>query len=400
MSELPYNTSDFQSEFWSYWIIAIALGGVIFCLVILVSQMMAKTNKPGQNELKPHVWDDNLQEYNHPMPRWWVGMFLVCIIFALGFFAIYPGLGSYKGNLGGFLTDYPQGWTAVNQYQKEVETEDAKLAPLYDKYLNTPIVDLANDPQAMIVGERLFLNNCAQCHGSAATGAVGFPNLTDGDWLYGGWPEAIETSILGGRNGVMLPQAEALKTPAAVVDVANYVQSLSNSPHDVVAAARGKEKFTLCASCHMPDAKGAITDVSGAQHAVGAPNLTDKIWLYGGDIKTITETITKGRNNVMPSWECFLGPARVRVLAAYVWQKNRDGDKVLNPTSAPDYLSKVLETDKQAWTKNLADAKAAGKPECSANSVPDRVAREAKLAAEKAAAEAAAKPAPVAEPKK
>lgn len=386
--------SDFQNQFWSYWIIVISLGGVLFCIAILVTQLLAKTNKPGEMDLQPHKWDDTLQEYNNPMPRWWVFMFVLTIVFSLGFFALYPALGSFKANVGGFLKDYPNGWTSAGQYQKEVDTEDAKLAPLYEKYMNTPLTQLAEDKEAMAVGQRLFLNNCAQCHGSAGTGAVGFPNLTDSDWLYGGWPEAIQTTILGGRNGVMPSQAEALKSPAAITDVANYVTSLSGSPHDVVAAARGKDKFALCASCHMPDGKGAITDPSGGQHAVGAPNLTDKTWLYGGDIKTITETITKGRNNVMPSWQCFLGEARVHVLAAYVWQLNRDADgkgKVLNPTEAPTYLTAALDADKQAWQKNIDAAKAANQPVCSANSVPNRVAKEAKEAADKAAAEKAAK---------
>jgi cytochrome c oxidase cbb3-type subunit 3 len=381
--------SDFQSSFWSYWIIVIALGGVIFCIALLVSQMMAKTNKPGETDLQPHIWDGDLQEYNNPMPRWWVWMYALCTISAVVFFFLYPGLGSFKGRMDLVASDYPQGWTSVGQYDNNVATEEAKLAPIYDAYLKTPIPQLAEDKGAMAIGERLFLNNCAQCHGSAATGAKGFPNLTDNDWLYGGWPDAIETTILGGRNGVMDSQAAALKSPAAINDVANYVVSLSSPSHDVVAAARGKEKFTLCASCHMIDGKGALSDTTGAQHAVGAPNLTDRTWLYGGDIKTITETITKGRNNVMPSWECYLGDARVHVLAAYVWQKNRGDDgKVMNPTTAPDYLVQPFKADQELWSKNKADAKAAGKPECSANSVPDRVVAQAKLDAEKAAAEA------------
>ena len=374
--------SDFTSSFWSYWITAIALGGVIFVTVILISQLRAKTNKPGEEHLKPHVWDDNLQEYNHPMPRWWVFMFLGGVIAALIYFWAYPGLGAYKGAFG---------WTSTGVYEQEMADAKVALDPQYAQYLQTPIEQLAQNENAMKLGERIFQNNCAQCHGSAATGAKGFPNLTDSDWLYGGWPQAIERTILGGRNGVMASQAEALKTPVAINDVANYVLSLSSSPHDAVAAARGKDKFTLCASCHTAEGTGALSDQTGVSHAVGAPNLTDKIWLYGGNLKTITETISNGRNNVMPSWECYLGQAQVHVVAAYVWSLNPAG----NPKTAPDYLTKVLADDDKAWQDNVAKAKATGTPECAANSVPARVAKEtadaaAKLQQEKAAA---AKPA-------
>ena len=227
---------------------------------------------------------------------------------------------------------------------------------------------------------------------ATAAGAKGFPNLTDNDWLYGGWPQAIEKSILGGRNGVMPSQSEALKSPVAVNDVANYVLSLSKSPHDAVAAARGKDKFTLCASCHTAEGTGALSDKTGVNFAVGAPNLTDTTWLYGGGLKTVSETIVGGRNNVMPSWECYLGKAQVHVVAAYVWGLNKDN----NPKSVPDYLAKVSADSDKKWLDNIAAAKTAGAPECSANSVPARVAKETTDAALKAAqdkAASAAKPA-------
>ena len=378
--------SDFTSPFWSYWITAIAVGGVIFCIAILVSQMRAKTNKPGEEHLQPHVWDDTLQEYNNPMPRWWLFMFVGTIIFGIGYFVAYPGLGNYKGSFG---------WTQQGEYEQETAKLEAQVAPKYNQFMSTPIEQLADNKEAMELGQRLFLNNCAQCHGADAGGSKGFPNLTDSDWLYGGWPTAIEHSILSGRNGVMPSQADALKSPVAINDVANYVLSLSNSPHDVVAAARGKEKFTLCASCHMVDAKGAISDPTGAQRGVGAPNLTDKTWLYGGDMKTITETVTKGRNNVMPSWACFLGESRVHVLAAYVWQLNRDENgKVVNPIKAPDSLAKGIAEDQVAWDKTVADAKAQGKPVCSAISI--HVQNAAKAAADEQKAKEAAAAAPAA----
>ncbi|MGL4767690.1 MAG: cytochrome-c oxidase, cbb3-type subunit III [Formosimonas sp.] len=368
--------SDFTSSFWSYWITAIALGGVIFVTAILISQLRAKTNKPGEEHLKPHVWDDDLQEYNHPMPRWWVFMFFGGVIAALVYFWAYPGLGTYPGY-------FKQ--TAVGDYQQDMAAAKAQHDPMYQKYLQTPIEQLAKDDGAMKLGERIFQNNCAQCHGSDAAGAKGFPNLTDSDWLYGGWPQAIERTILGGRNGVMPSQADALKSPAAINDVANYVLSLSKAPHDAVAAARGKENFTLCASCHTAEGTGSLSDKTGVGHSVGAPNLTDSTWLYGGNLKTVTETISGGRNNVMPSWECHLGKAQVHVVAAYVWSLNAKG----NPTAVPDYLSKVWAEKDKVWQNNIASAKAANVQECAANSEPARVKREAAEAALKAEQEKA-----------
>lgn len=386
--------SDFTSPFWSYWIAAIAIGGIVYCMVLLISQLRAKTNKPGEEHLQPHKWDDTLQEYNNPMPRWWLYMFLITTIFAVGYLVAYPGLGAYKGTFN---------WTSQGEYDTETAKLEAQVAPKYEQFLKTPIEQLADNKEAMELGQRLFLNNCAQCHGADGGGSKGFPNLTDSDWLYGGWPQSVERSILGGRNGVMDSQAEALKTPVAINDVANYVLSLSNSPHDVVAAARGKDKFTLCASCHMVDGKGAITDQTGAQRGVGAPNLTDKTWLYGGDIKTITETVTKGRNNVMPSWACFLGEARSHVVAAYAWQLNRDSNgKVLNPTQPPEYLAKFTADDKAAWDAGKAEGIKRGVPECQGISIHMEKAwkaeADAAAAAQAAPAKADAKAAPADKP--
>ena len=170
---------------------------------------------------------------------------------------------------------------------------------------------MSADPQAREIGSRLFLTYCAQCHGSDARGSKGFPNLTDGDWLYGGAPEVIKASILTGRNGVMPPMAAALGGDADVKNVANYVLSLSGAAHDSLAAQQGKSKFGACAACHGQEGKG--------NPALGAPNLTDKVWLYGGSIDAIVETINKGRANLMPAHQEFLGEAKVHLLAAYVY---------------------------------------------------------------------------------
>jgi cytochrome c oxidase cbb3-type subunit 3 len=309
--------SDFTSGFWSFYIAVLGLLGIIGCAVLLWFQSKTRVVVPPSDGKKDehaggagttgHVWDENLTELNTPMPRWWMGLFYITIVFGLGYLFLYPGLGSYAGSLG---------WTSSGAYQTELQKADAEYGPLFDKYLHQDIKVVAADPQAHAIGERLFLTYCSQCHGSDARGNKGFPNLTDKDWLYGGEPETIQTTILNGRNGQMPSMAAVLGSDKDVDNVANYVLSLSGSTHDPIKAAIGKEKFVNCAPCHGADAHG--------NQLIGAPNLTDHIWLYGGSRETIVETITKGRNNVMPAFKDFLGDAKVHVLAAYVWSLSND----------------------------------------------------------------------------
>ncbi len=364
--------SDFNSPFWSWFIIAIVVFGFLFCIVLLLTQLKARTNKAHECHVQPHEWDETLQEFNNPLPRWWVWMFVITLVFSALYLWMYPGLGSYKGNMGLIDPAYKNGWTEQKQYDIEKAKLDATSQPLFDKFGAMSVVDLAKDKQAMQVGQRLFLNNCAQCHGSDARGGSGFPNLADNDWLYGGYPDAIVQTLTTGRHGIMPAHGEILGGAQGVNDAVNYVLSLSNSAHDAVSAARGKEKFAICAACHTAAGTGSLSDQTGALAATGAPNLTDKIWLYGGDTKTLTETITKGRaNNVMPSWDCLLGQSRIHVLAAYVWQLNRDDttSEPKNPTAAPDFLAAGAAANKAALTQARADAKAKGESECLAVSV-------------------------------
>ena len=163
----------------------------------------------------------------------------------------------------------------------------------------------------MAIGERLFMNNCAQCHGSDARGGKSFPNLTDADWLHGGAPENIKQTITQGRMAMMPPQAEVVGTPEDVRNLAHYVLSLSGSPHDSLKASLGKSKFTACAACHGMDGKGNTL--------MGAPNLTDDIWLHGWGEKAIVDIITNGKMNEMPAQDKKLTPAQIDVLTAYVW---------------------------------------------------------------------------------
>lgn len=290
--------SDFVNGFWNVYVVVIVLGSILACALLLYMQGKAKFT-PGKT--MGHVWDETLEEYNNPMPKWWSWLFVITVIFALVYLALYPGLGSFKGLLG---------WTAVGQYQNERAKMDATVKPLYDKYSAMDLQAVAGDKQAMEMGKRLYLTYCMQCHGADARGAKGFPNLTDSDWQFGGEPAQIEQTIADGRMGMM--PAHAQLGADTIKDLANYVRSLSGLPNDSVRAAKGKEAFASagCSGCHGPDAKG--------MHALGAPNLTDKVWLYGSSEATIIETITNGRQNKMPAWKEFLGDAKVHLLAAYV----------------------------------------------------------------------------------
>lgn len=295
--------SDFTSGFWQVWIIALTLGGIAFCLLLLLSQKRAHKPQKGEKiDDTGHVWDDDLRELNNPLPRWWLQLFYITIVFGLGYLALYPGLGSYAGMLG---------WTSHGQYTAEKDAADQQLKPMFDRYAAMDIPALAKDPDAKAIGQRLFLNNCSQCHGSDAGGQRGFPNLRDNDWLYGGEPQNIETTITGGRQG-MMPAWGPTLGEQGVKEAVNYVLSLSGAPHDDALATAGKARFdTTCAACHGPEGKG--------NQALGAPNLTDKTWLYGGSERDVTETVTNGRHGQMPAWGERLGPARVHLLAAYVY---------------------------------------------------------------------------------
>ena len=298
--------SDFTNGFWNIYITVLTLLGIFGCGLLLWSQsthkVKVKPGSDGQTETTGHVWDENLTELNTPMPRWWMWLFYITIVFGLAYLFLYPGLGTYVGKLG---------WKSTDAYQTELKKADAEYGPLFNKYQQQDLKAVAADPQAHAIGERLFLTYCAQCHGSDARGNKGYPNLTDKDWLYGGDPAVIKTTILQGRYGVMPTMAAALGSDKDVENVAHYVLSLSGSTSDPIKVVFGKPKFAACAACHGADGKG--------NQALGAPNLTDKVWLYGGSATTIMETIRKGRDNMMPAFEDFLGDAKVHVLAAYVW---------------------------------------------------------------------------------
>jgi len=298
--------ADFVSGFWNGYVMVLVALSIGFCVFILVSNMGKGTKKGEQVELHGHVWDENLAEYNNPLPQWWMYLFWITVIFAIVYLVLFPGFGNNQGVLG---------WSSKSgensQYGLEMKTAEEKYAPIFKKYAAMDLKAVAADPEAKAMGQRLFLTYCAQCHGSDAKGAKGFPNLTDNDWLYGGEPDTIKTTILGGRMGVMTPFGSVLGAEG-VEDAANYVRSLSGLAHDSLRAQRGEELFqNNCAACHGPDGKG--------MQAIGSANRTDGVWLYGSRQETIMESIANGRMNKMPSFEAFLGNDKIHLLAAYVW---------------------------------------------------------------------------------
>jgi len=302
--------SDFTSDGWSFYIAIVTLVSIIACgaLLYALGRVRVTRTEGGEPvETTGHVWDGDLVEYNNPLPRWWMWLFYATIVFALAYLVLYPGLGKAPGALG---------WTSTGAYSTEVRDFDAKTASLYAHFLDQDTKAVAADPGARAIGERLFLNYCAQCHGSDAGGSKGFPNLADADWLYGGDPERIRESIANGRNGIM-PAFGSFLGADGVRNVAAYVRSLSGLPADDVRAQVGKRVFAEnCAACHGADAKG--------NPALGAPNLTDQTWLYGSTEAVIAETISRGRGEAsvvsrMPAHKDRLDDGKIKLLAAYVW---------------------------------------------------------------------------------
>jgi cytochrome c oxidase cbb3-type subunit 3 len=291
--------SDFVHSGWSIFVAAATIVGLIACLILLViasrRKVMANDNTTG------HVWDVDLKEMNNPLPRWWMYLFVITVVFAAIYLALYPGLGKFPGTLG---------WSSTGQYKTEQQRAQEQIAQIFAKFNGKSAEELAKDSQAMGIGERLFGNNCAQCHGSDARGSKGFPNLTDGDWQWGGTHADIIATITKGRVGVMPPMGAAVGTADDVRNLANYVLSLSGSAHNSAAAQLGKPKFAVCAACHGPEGKGMT--------ALGAPNLTDKVWLHGWGEAAIIAMINGGKTNVMPAFGERLSAEQINVLAAYV----------------------------------------------------------------------------------
>ncbi len=293
--------SDFTSDFWHYFVAGVTLISILACLVLLWVSGTTKASTTADNTTG-HVWDEDLKELNNPLPKWWVYLFVITVVFALVYGALYPMFGKFPGLLG---------WTSSGQYRAEAAQVEQEMAPIFARFEAMTPEQIAADPQAIAIGERLFMNNCALCHATDARGAPTFPNLTDKDWIWGGDHASIVTSIAEGRTGVMPPMAAAVGDAEAVRNLAHYVLSLSGSPHDSVRAFQGKAGFASCAACHGVDGKGMT--------ALGAPNLTDDIWLHGFGEAAIVRSINEGFTNMMPAQSALLNEDQIRVLAAYVW---------------------------------------------------------------------------------
>ena len=271
---------------------------VLACAWLIWWTALRRPGEVAEGEVKEHVWDGDLRERNNPMPRWWLILFFLTIVFALAYLLLYPGIS--RGTLG---------WSEEREYREDMQRAQRQYAPVYAAFAGRSIAELARDPKALALGRRLFANNCINCHGSDARGAPGFPDLTDNDWLYGGTPDDIVKSITFGREATMPPLGVALGEDG-VEEVVAYVRSLSGHPADPAKVAAGKARFVLCAACHGADGKG--------NPAIGSKNLTDDIWLYGGSAETLRRTLMEGRHGKMPSHQ-WLGDDKISLLAAYVY---------------------------------------------------------------------------------
>ncbi|MGM0785743.1 MAG: cytochrome-c oxidase, cbb3-type subunit III [Pseudomonadota bacterium] len=301
---------DSLSGFWSAWIIVITLGSLVFAFWLLYANR--KTDKTpdaeGNVETTGHA-ADGIEEYDNPLPRWWLQLYIGTIVFSLGYLLLYPGLGNFAGLLG---------WTQEGQWEEEVARAEERFTPIFAQYQEVPIPELAQDDEAMLVAERIYQNNCAVCHGANAQGGYGFPDLTDDDWLYGGEPEQIVTSLVQGRNGLM-PSWQQLGAEN-IENVTQFVLSLSDLEHDAERAEQGASTYaSVCTACHGPEGTG--------NQALGAPNLTNDTWLYqapGQSVAdSIRQTLRNGRNGHMPAQEAYIGEERVHLVAAYVYSLSR-----------------------------------------------------------------------------
>ena len=299
-----------MSTFWSIWIIVMILATIVGCTWLLFANRKVEVTKESEDGEAPktgHVYD-GIEEFDNPLPGWWFKMFVGTVLFGIGYLVLYPGFGSFDGVLG---------WTQVGQWEEEMAEAEAKYGPIYAQYADMPVEELIANPEAMKMARRLFNNNCSVCHGSDGRGSYGFPNLADSDWLYGGSAEQIKASITNGRKGAM-PAWGPVIGDEGVDNVAEYVFKISGREHDAEKAAAGAKTYaTYCASCHGAEGKGMT--------AMGAPDLTDGIWLYGGSPTLVRHSIRQGRNGNMPAQADKLKAEKIHLLTAYVYNlsKNR-----------------------------------------------------------------------------
>ncbi|MEH6558692.1 MAG: cytochrome-c oxidase, cbb3-type subunit III [Oceanicoccus sp.] len=293
-----------MSSFWSLWIIILTVVTIVGTVWLLFANRKSKNTGP--DATTGHVYD-GIEEYDNPLPAWWFYMFVFSIIFGIGYLIAYPGMGNFKGVLN---------WTQIDQWQDQVDRAEQKYGAIFAAYREMPVEQVAKDAKALKMGQRMFANNCAQCHGGDARGSYGFPNLRDGEWLYGGSPEAIKTTLVNGRMGLM-PGWEAALGEDGIDSVSNYVLGLSGRDVDVDSAAKGEEKYKMfCVACHGAEGKGNVM--------FGAPDLTNDIWLYGGSQGMVQRSIRSGRNGEMPAHKDILSEDKIHLLTAYVYSLSQE----------------------------------------------------------------------------
>lgn len=306
-----------MSVAWSVYIIGFVVFNIVACLWLLWWTAKRKPSDSTATQTTGHVWDGDLTEYNNPLPRWWINLFYLTILFAIPYLFWFPGLGSFEGK---------GQWSSKKQHDIEKKAADLKLAKSFAKFQNQPINVIAQDAKALTTGKRIYINNCAMCHGSDARGARGFPNLTDNDWQWPSTPEDILTTLRVGRQAAMPALGNVMESETGISEVVVYVQSLSGMQVSDTLAAAGKKRFDgICAACHGVEGKG--------NPAIGAPNLTDEIWLYGNEFETLKRAVREGRNGQMPAHNGILSDTQIRLVGAYVWSVSHGQKK---ETQSPD----------------------------------------------------------------
>jgi cytochrome c oxidase cbb3-type subunit 3 len=296
-----------MSSFWSWFVITLVVLNIGGCAWLLWWTAKRAPGDPAPEQTS-HYWDGDITEYNKPLPKWWINMFWLTIVFSIAYLLWYPGLGNFAGF---------GGWTSAGQHDADVAAAEARLAPVFARFEGRAIDDLAGEPDAVALGRSVFANNCATCHGSDARGARGFPSLADNVWNWGGAPDQVLTSILAGREGVMPPMGAMFGSEEAITEMVRYVQALSAGP-EAQLPELGGAGFMVCAACHGMDGKGNA--------ALGAPNLTDGIWTYGGDFDSIRHSIVHGRYGQMPAHGPLIGETRARLAGAWLWSLSHQGE--------------------------------------------------------------------------
>ncbi|MEG4317189.1 cytochrome-c oxidase, cbb3-type subunit III [Pseudomonas sp. FIP_A4] len=308
-----------MSTFWSGYIALLTLGTIVALFWLIFATR--KGESAGTTDKTMGHSFDGIEEYDNPLPKWWFMLFIGTLLFGILYLVLYPGLGNWKGVLPG----YENGWTQEKEWQREMDQAEQKYGPIFAKYASMSVEQLAQDEQALKMGSRLFANYCAICHGSDAKGSMGFPNLADHEWRWGGEPDAIKASILNGRIGAMPAWGQVIGEEG-VANVAAYVRAeLAGLPlpeGTQADLAAGKAVFAQnCVACHGAAGEGMAM--------LGAPKLTNPAgWIYGSSLGQLQQTIRHGRNGQMPAQQQYLGNDKVHLLAAYVYSLSQKPEQL------------------------------------------------------------------------